>query len=149
MKFEASNYQHEILKKVSFPYGDFYFLDNVIVSEIYEGVIFDYEKAKPVIEAALHFYGEDAKIGYISNRINTYSIAPQDWLKFYSERYTISAMALVAYTPMGLTNILLEKIFIRSKVKRFSSLDYAVHWMQAQLAPQRVEAYAELLEEIA
>lgn len=149
VQFEASKFKHDILKKLEYSYGNFYFLKNVIVSEIHEGEVFDYSKAKPAIDAAIKFYGRNARLGYISNRINTYSITPQDWNKFYKERYCIKAMALVAYTPMGQSNILVEKLFIRNRVERFNSLEFAVHWIQAQLEPQPVEACAQLRKEIA
>lgn len=142
MRLESSVFSDQILKKISLPYGDFYFLDNIVVSEIHEGQTFTYEKAKPVIEAAMNFYGRNAKVGYLANRINTYALVPHDWLKVFKEHYNIPAMAFVAYTPMGLTNILLEKMFIKGKVSRFNSLEFAVHWMQAQLAPQAVLATA-------
>ena len=149
MQFEASKFNQQILKKLKFSFGNFYFLDNVIVSEINEGVVFDYSKAKPVIEAAVAFYGRNARLGYVSNRINTYSIAPQDWKKFYQERYCIKAMALVAYTPIGLSNIAVERLFIRNRVEGFNSLEFAVHWIQAQLEPQPASACMELLEQSA
>ncbi|WP_435577472.1 hypothetical protein [Gilvibacter sp.] len=128
MYLKNSPYKDQILKEVQFPYGTFYFLDRIIISEINQGVSFTYEQAKPVIETALEFYGDDAKIGYVSNRINNYALAPQDWLKFFRERENIHAVGIVAYTPIGLTNIILEKIFIRSRVKRFTSLDFAMKW---------------------
>ena len=149
VQFEASKFSRQILKKIELSYGKFYFLKNVIVSEIDEGVVFDFTKAKPVIEEAIKFYGRNARLGYVSNRINTYSVAPQDWNKFYNERYCIRAMALVAYTPMGQTNIMIEQLFIKNRVERFNSLEFAVHWIQAQLEPQPVEACSSLLKETA
>ena len=138
MYFEDSSYSDLVLKKISLPYGNFYFLENVVVTEIAQGVTFTLEKARPVIDAALEFYGPDKKLGYVSNRKNNYAVAPQDWLRFFKEREILGAIGLVAYTPIGFTNIILEKLFIRTKIQRFTNLDMAISWTSQQMRAARL-----------
>ena len=133
MKLELSPFKHLIEKKISFPYWDFYFCNNLIISEIAEGVSFKYEQAKPVIGEALAYFGEDAEIAYLSNRIHSYALAPQDWLKFFGERKNIKAMAIVAYSELDIANIILEKLFIKTHVKRHQSLAEGLHRLSERL----------------
>ena len=99
--------------------GVFYFCTDYIISEIKEGITFNWETAQQVIELAYAHYGREAKISYISNRINSYSLVPQYWLKFFSARHTLLSFAVVTYTKAGLMNVVLEKMFFKSKIKRF------------------------------
>lgn len=111
-----------------FDYGTFYFFENFIISEINEGVLFDWELAKEVIDVALNYYGENPRIGYISNRVNSYSLKPQDWLKFFGARHTLTSFAIV--DPKSQSSTLLEKLFFRSLIQKFDNLNDAAAWVQ-------------------
>ena len=65
-------------------------------------------------------------------------MAPQDWLRFFKEREILGAIGLVAYTPIGFTNIILEKLFIRTKIQRFTNLDMAISWTSQQMRAARL-----------
>jgi len=129
MYIKDSKYRLLKHKKVSFSYGDFYFFEKYIVSEIHEGSHITYEIAQTLIEAAVEHYGEGAKLGYISNRINSYSLLPQDWLKFFKEKNNIVALAIVAYTKISFMNVVLEKIFSSAPIRKFRDMDEAVDWI--------------------
>lgn len=132
MKIENSPFQNKYLKKLVLPYGDFYVFEHFVVSEIYEGVHFDWNKASHVIEN-VHSYFDKAlptNYSYISNRVNSYSVTPQDWLKFYQERHTVNKVAIVAYNEKGILSIALEKMFTKANYKTFKTLQEAMHWMQ-------------------
>lgn len=130
MRIKETFLKDQVLKEINVAYGDFYFFKETVVSEIFEGVLFDYEKAKPIINAVYQFYGDNPQVFYISNRCFAYSMKVQDWLKFYKERHAIRGMAVVNYSKIGLTNFLIEKLFIKSSLRHFTSLDLAVNWIQ-------------------
>lgn len=109
--------------------GMFYFFEDFIVSEINEGVHFNWETAQEVIELALNHYGRDSKISYISNRVYSYSIEPQDWLKFFKSRHTLRVFAVVTYSKSGFINVMMEKLFFKSRIKTFENLNDAVDWV--------------------
>lgn len=116
--------------KFSEPFGDFYIFEKFVLGEIAEGVHFDWEKAQILIEKVYyHFGSRDVEINYISNRINSYSVNAQDWLKFYKERHTVDRVAIVACEEKGLLSVQLEKMFTKSKYKTFSSLEDAIGWV--------------------
>jgi hypothetical protein len=130
MKFEQSKY-FDTLKthKLTMPFGNFYFCEKYFVAEVHEGVHFDWEMIKKVMDNLVEFYDEGIKLGYISNRVNSYSINPQTWEKVDTEYNVIIASAVVTYNNMAFMNATLEKKFYKKSLKRCLSLDEAVDWL--------------------
>ena len=131
MKVADSDLVSEIEDIYIFDYGTFYFCSDYVISEIHEGVLFSWELAQEVIELVYQHYGKAVLISYISNRIHSYSLVPQDWLKFFAERHTLQCFAVVTYTKQGLMNVMLEKLFFKSRIKRFETLYEATDWIKA------------------
>ncbi|WP_299211205.1 hypothetical protein [uncultured Dokdonia sp.] len=129
MLVAESNLKYELEDVYILSTGVFYFFEDFIISEINEGVHFNWEAAQDVIELALNHYGRESKISYISNRIYSYSIEPQDWLKFFKSRHTLRAFAVVTYSRSGLINVMMEKLFFKSKIKTFKDLYDATDWV--------------------
>jgi len=131
MRFEDSKYFSLInTKKFEFPFGNFYISDQILFSELNEGIHFDWEKISQVIDVIHDYFGEYKKIAYISNRIYSYSIEPQLWLKFQEEYDFIIATATVSYNDFNYMNATIEKLFSKSSLKRCSDLDEAIQWIQ-------------------
>jgi len=137
-RVEDSELALEILKKLSLPYGNFYFFEHFIVSEINEDVLFTWELAQPIINEAVEFYNnKGSKIIYISNRIHKYSVKPVDWLKFVSYCFQLKGYAVVSSSSIARRNGKLESLFVPSKFSTFHNINEAVKWA---LDLQRVEA---------
>ncbi|WP_067029807.1 hypothetical protein [Allomuricauda sp. CP2A] len=109
-------------------FGVFYFFDGLVISEIKEGVVFNWSMAKKIINIAYEIIGTDKPIAYISNRINNYSVVPTDWLKFYKNRHKLEFYSVVAYNKGGLSSIVLEKMFFKNNIRQFSDLENAIKW---------------------
>ncbi|GAA0744296.1 hypothetical protein [Gaetbulibacter jejuensis] len=131
MTFENSKY-FNLLKhsKVEFSFGNFYLFDKFIISEINEGIHFDWDKIQQVIAALIDYYGSNLKIGYISNRVNPYSIEPQLWIRFQRDYGFIVASAMISYTELNYINASIEKRFSEMSIKRCGSLDEAINWIK-------------------
>lgn len=130
MRFEDSKLSQTLnYKKITLPYGDFYFFDKFVISEINEGVHLDWDKILRLIGVMIDFYGKDLKIAYISNRINAYSIEPQLWMQFEKEYNFIITSAIVVYNDLNYINASIEKQFSSSSIKRCGSLEIALHWI--------------------
>lgn len=130
MKIEDSKFIALHPKKIIFPFGNFFFFEKFVVSEINEGEHFSWSKIQQVIQEINRFYGKNFKIAHISNRINSYSINPANWIKFYQQKYgTIVATAIVSYTETALKLATLEKIFAPNSLKRCKSLEEAINWV--------------------
>lgn len=134
MRVENSPYKESVLKTYELDSGLYYFFDEYIIAENKEGIIFSWETAKVIIDLKYQFYG-DRKITYISNRVNSYSVVPQDWLKFFEQRHEVLGVAIVTYSDLGIMNVTLEKLFFRSKLKRFERLEAAIDWAKSLLTP--------------
>ncbi len=112
--------------------GTYYFFEDFIISEINEGLLFDWNMAQKLINLAENHYGKNNKVAYISNRVHSYSLVPQDWLKFFKARNSISAFAVVSYNEKEKSDILIERLFFKSKIKKFFNLNDAVAWASEQ-----------------
>lgn len=130
MTFEEKKYYNDLKPyKLKMPFGNFYLCDGFVISEIGEGIHFDWEMIKTVMEKVIAYYGDNTKRAYISNRVNSYSIDPQAW-KLINETYNniISYGAIVYYNRMTSINAALEKHFAPVNIKRFNSLEAAIEW---------------------
>lgn len=70
MQFTDSIHAQEAFETLELPYGNFYFIDRLVIAEVNEGVTFTLEKARPVITFAEHLYGKNVEIGYILSLIH-------------------------------------------------------------------------------
>ncbi|SFI94018.1 STAS/SEC14 domain-containing protein [Olleya namhaensis] len=128
MKIVDSTLADQIKDVYISDYGNFYFLDDVIISELDEGITYTWEEAKKVIEAAKAFYGPTINVSYVSNRINKYSVKPSDWLKFYRGNNRLNAYAVVTKSENSWFNALMEKLFSNVEIERFDNLYEAIDW---------------------
>ena len=130
MRIEDSIYANTYKKKVEMPFGNFYFFEKFVISEINEGVHFDWEKVQLIMKVAFQFYNENFKIAYISNRVNSYSMEPQTWMKFKKNGLNfIVAAAIIVYDEISLEIATLEKSFTSNSIKRCFSIDEAINWV--------------------
>jgi len=129
-KFKDSVFYHEAIHEINYPFGDLYLLDGFVIEEIHEGITFNWEEhGKKVIEDISYLYdsnGHDVLL--IVNRINSYSIKPTDWKKFFKHNYTLKAYGVVSYSNLGYSIAQVERLFINTKTKSFKSLENAIEW---------------------
>ena len=132
MKVEQSNYINFEHEKFCLPFGNFYFFEKFVVSELNEGVHFSWNKVKTLSELMLTHYGRECDLIYISNRVNSYSIEPQSWLKFDKKYNLFNASGIVAYNEKGGLSVVLERLFSKERIKVFTSLKGAIDWALKQ-----------------
>lgn len=128
MKIADSNLADQIEDLHINDYGNYYFLKGIVIAEIKEGVVFNWEASQDIISAAISHYGENPQICYITNRVNAYSVNPVDWIKFFKLDYNLNGYAIVTYNNTSWINALIEKVFLSTKVNRFTSLYEAINW---------------------
>ena len=130
MRVEDSVFANTYQKKVEMPFGNFYFFEKFVISEIHEGEHFDWEKVQQIMKITFHYYKENFKIAYISNRVNSYSMEPQTWIKFKKNDLDfIVAAAIIIYDEISLEIATLEKSFTTNSIKRCFSIEEAVNWV--------------------
>ena len=128
MKVENSNIKDTIEDIHISKNGIYYFFKDYVIAEIHQGIIYTWDSAQDVIEAAHKHYGENHNICYITNRVNKYSINPLDWMKFFNTKNSLNGYAIVSYTKNGWVNSIIEKMFLNTKVEQFSNLLDAIDW---------------------
>ncbi|RDY59906.1 hypothetical protein [Flagellimonas nanhaiensis] len=125
-------------------FGIFYFFDGLVISEIGEGVVFNWGMAKKIIDIAYEVIGRDTPIAYISNRVNNYSVVPIDWLKFYKNRHQLEFYSVVAHSKSGFSSIVLERMFFRNNIRQFSNLEEAVTWSLEKISDKKASLAAQV-----
>ncbi len=128
MKVEDSNFINLEHEEIKLPFGNFYFFDKIVVAELKEGVHFDWKRVKIVSDLMVSHYGKEKKLVYISNRVSSYSIEPQSWVKFDKKYHLFISTGIVAYDNSGGISVVLERMFAKESINRFRSLKEAVDW---------------------
>ncbi|WP_405370394.1 MULTISPECIES: hypothetical protein [unclassified Nonlabens] len=119
----------EVLKELNYHFGDFYFFEGFVVSEIKEGVNFSWDYAKIVIHEVSQYYNTKGKeIVYLSNRIHNYNVKPVDWLKYTMHAFKLKGYGIVVNSNVGRKNALFESIFIPTRFKTFTSTLDGIQW---------------------
>jgi hypothetical protein len=123
----------DVLKGFYYKFADVYVFDGFVVSEIKEGVTFSYDKhAKRIIEDVTKYTNSDGSdLIYISHRINSYSVKPMDWLKFFNNQFNLRGYGVVGYSDQSFVNTVMESLFFNKRIKRFKNLDTAIKWAKS------------------
>ncbi|SFD33832.1 hypothetical protein [Algibacter pectinivorans] len=116
--------------KLEFSFGNFYLSKTFFVGEINEGVHFDWTCIEEAFKKIKVFYGKEAKVAYISNRIKHYSIDPSNWTKVQNSNFRPIASAIVIYNNSSYMNASIEKKFTNISIKRCMSLKEAIDWVE-------------------
>lgn len=131
MKFEDSEFfEHLKPHTLKMSFGTFYLCDRFFVSELNEGIHFEWDKIEAVISELFNYYGEDARLGYIPNRVNSYSVNPNYWTRVDEKYEIIAASAIVYYNYSNAINAQIEEHFYKKPMKLFNDLGEAITWMQ-------------------
>ncbi len=109
-------------------FGNFYLFDTFMIAELNEGIHFDWNMVEEAMIHVEKFYGTNAKIAYISNRVHSYSINPQAWNDVQEKYNIIVAAAIVAYNKMIYLNASLEKQLANTSIRHCFSLIEAIEW---------------------
>ena len=130
MKFEESVFAKNLAyKKIELEFGNFFFCEKFVIGEIFEDIDYSWDKIEMVAMLIVEYYGSQPKLGYISNRINSYSNDPRLWTQFHETYDLIIANAIVSYTKFSHLNADIEKLLTSKSTKRCFSLDQAIEWM--------------------
>ena len=108
--------------------GLFRFYPNLVISEMKEGVVVNFDNCLPIFIKGLEFYTQDTPLIYISNRINSYSFDPTLHLEAKTIYSNLKGYAVVVYDEMNYRIALLEQNFMDCPVHIFHSLEEAKIW---------------------
>ncbi len=130
---ENTEFNKEILLKISYPFGNIFIFETFVVSEINEGVKLTWENLAEIIAKDFtdFFKTDGSDIVYISHRINDYSTVPLDWTKFFNA-YKLKAYCVVSQSEMRMINAKIDNFFIKNRTEMglFQNLHEAINWVK-------------------
>lgn len=104
-----------------FEFGIFYYFDGLVISEMKEGIVLEWEMAELGVLAAKEIFKENQPIVYISNRIHNYSVDPLNWVKFYKNRHQLAHYAVVGRTQEILPALSWNVCFLKTPLSNFNT----------------------------
>ncbi len=124
--------EEDVVKAYNLDLGKVIFYKNYLVIEVAEGISFNHEKAKKLsVLTNLHF--GNAPFGYISHRINSYSLEATDYMKIKEVFPNLSAFAVVVYNKLQETSVRIENMFFEDGIMKFDKLEDAKAWILEKL----------------
>lgn len=111
--------------------GTAYFYNNIVVVEAKEGVTISYKTGFSFLVKGLQYMGTKPWV-YIANRINSYSVNPNDY-KYLEKIPTLRGIAIVTPTDLGKQNAALEANFFNKDFIVLENLSSAYDWATALL----------------
>ncbi len=112
--------------------GRLYLFDNYVVAEFKEGVDINFDNFNDVTEIIKKQFN-DKPFGFISNRLNSYSINLIDATKFNAYFPNLKAYAIVAYNSITQRVFELENHFFTFNREAFKNLEHAAEWVEKTL----------------
>jgi len=98
----------------------------IAIVEIEEGVAVSSKNGLEIFERLLSIIGDQPWV-YISNRVNSYSLDPNDY-RHLNEIHTLKGIGVIQYEKSIKTALELEKMFVKKPFKTFDDLDLAIEW---------------------
>lgn len=122
----------DVLKEINYPFADIFIFKGYVISEIKEGISFNWDQhAKYIIEDVSSFLDTDGSdLIYISNRIHSYSVMAQDWVRFFKKSYSLKGYYIVSDRRSSVLGFMIENLFFKNKIKKFNSLYGAINWVE-------------------
>ncbi|UOB17307.1 hypothetical protein [Abyssalbus ytuae] len=133
-----------VLKKIDknykifhFDFGIFYFFEDFIIGEMDDGADITFENCRELIYTIKKNYKLNV-FGYVSNRINSYSVNPLDYKLINKHLGNLISFAMVCYDNTCQKSIDIEKRFCSRTVKTFNDLDDAIEWTSYYIKRERL-----------
>ncbi|MFL1896058.1 hypothetical protein ACJRPK_10170 [Aquimarina sp. 2-A2] len=111
--------------------GTFYFYKNFVVSEINEGVVFNFAKAEKLFELCNCYYGKKTPFVYLAHRINSYSFVPTDHFKSTALFPNLKGYGVIVYNLTQERIAALEKSFMNKPMRVFDNFQQAILWVDS------------------
>jgi hypothetical protein len=119
----------ETYKHLKVKLGDIYLFDDFFVGEFDEGVDINFRNFSDISEIVKTYF-ENRPFGFISNRVNSYSLNLNDAELFNESFPNLKAYAVVAYNSMTEKVFEIENYFFKFNRQEFKDIDEAISWIK-------------------
>jgi len=124
---------HGLKKEYVLETGKFYFYDNYVVGEFKDGILVTINNFKEIHELALQHFN-DQPYGYVSNRINSYTINVINFIDHEEIFEKLVAYAIVSYNNITTATVNYENYYFNTHRKQFEGIEEATSWVENQVA---------------
>lgn len=127
-----SNIYKDVIKELNYNFADVFVFEKFVISEIKEGIVFNWEDhAKLIIKDVIAVLDTDGSdLTYVSNRIHSYSVMPQDWIKFFKNEYSLKGYCVISNKKTSMLSFMVESLFFNNRMKRFTNIYEAVNYLE-------------------
>ena len=129
MRFLDSDLQNKTIKVYNFELGNLYLLENIVISEINEGQHISANNTDEYLAAISDFFGKEKAFGYISNRINSFSVQALDFKKLTNSLKNLKIFTTVTYKKHNDINTSIEQNFCDIPYIKHNSLINAYKYL--------------------
>ena len=137
MKVLDSNIASQVEATYCLKIGDFHFFKDFMVAEFNQGAYVSFSDLTDIYDLGFSFYA-DRPHGFISNRVNSYSIDLVDIYKNRRKLKFIHAYAIVTYSHNSKRMLAIEDYYFKKKRTRFNTLQDAINWVNEEITKASV-----------
>ena len=134
-----SNLYKEVIETHKFSVGNFYIFENTVIAEINEGMHVNLESAQDGIKAIYNYFGTNKPFGYLSNRINNYSLDALDYKKHHALFPNLLLYGAICYSGNNRMNLDLEKQFCKVPFLGFKNITEAYNYVNKYILDKTTE----------
>ena len=112
---------------LSYHFGNLEIHNNFVIAVMKEGITVKPEYNKYLEDISIKYF-KNRPFGYITNRKNSYSVDPSIYFETSKIKNLVS-FSVVSVKKINLTNVELEKIFLKKPFKHFTNMTNAIKWV--------------------
>jgi len=128
MNIINSNQYKDVIETHRLKLGYFYFFKDLVIVEISEGSHLDLKSSQDFFKIANIFYKEKF-FGFISNRINKFSVSPLEFANYSKELNNITSFCAITYNnSLDEMNVQIEKRFSQKPFQVVTNINDAFLW---------------------
>lgn len=116
-----------MVETLNFEFGEIRVFEHFVIVVMKEGITVKPEYNNDLLDISRKYF-TDRPFGYITYRKNSYSVDPMVYLQT-SNIENLIAFAVVTKDLVKISNLELEKRFLKKPFKHFENLDDAKNWV--------------------
>lgn len=114
-----------------FDFGSIIIEDNLVIGIMKEGSHVSRDSNKILLDFCSDYF-KGKSFGYISHRINSYSVDPTVYINA-AKHHSLAAIAVVYDSELKNSNTLVEKQFFKQPFQAFPTMESAKNWLKQVL----------------
>tara|TARA_R100000306_G_scaffold125_3_gene236 strand:- start:15354 stop:15737 length:384 start_codon:yes stop_codon:yes gene_type:complete len=118
-----------MITKITYPFGTAEIHETYVILVMNEGITVKPEYNDILLNISTKYYA-NKKFGYITHRINSYSVDPRVYFET-SKIKNLVAFAVVSEKNIKAATTEVEKIFLKQPLKHFKTIKKAKNWINS------------------